>query len=783
MTRSTDPRSRASATVRAADPDIFDAPSPSSQAAQIVRFEREDWTRLRTVQGLQQRAGVPAHLLRRLVLKELADNALDEGTVEVGWLPDGGYYVEDDGSGFDGTPEDIARMFSINRPLVSTKLWRLPTRGAQGNGLRVVAGSVFASNGSLAVTTRGRRIELRPEHDGTTSVVSVTPVDGQVGTKVEIWFGPAVPEDGEAVSWAEVAQEMDRGDGYQGKSSPFWYAADDFHALLLASNATVRDMVLNLEGCARKAGEIVEEAGLGRVACRQITRDQSDALLTAARRHARPVTPKRLGAVGEDESFDGYATASGEVTFGIGPLRAMIPFTVEAWAARCSGMSLTVCVNRSPASAEVFAHHDGRDINLFGCGLGDTVAKAPKGKDFAIRLNITTPFMPSTSDSKEPNLRPYLEAVSGAVKKAISKSRNPNATGVSQKDVVLAHLDEVIALVSGEEGYRFNARQLFYALRPIVMEETDQELKIGNFTGILTDYEAANGEIPLMYREPRGSITHPHRDETITLGTLMVEQYERPEWTFSKLLYIEKEGALEALKQNRWAERHDCAVMSSKGFSTRAARDLIDKLAEHDEPVEVFCVHDADASGSMIYQTLQEETRARGARSIQIVNLGLEPWEAVAMGLEVETVEAGRQRKSVADYVYEHDEADEDWAEWLQTQRVELNAMTTPDLIAWLDEKMANRGGKLIPPDEVLEREFAERIEGKVRDAITDRILREADLEGQVAAAVARIETPSADRLRRETAAMFEETADSEWRDLIEEAAARAIRDQLEQGR
>jgi hypothetical protein len=28
--------------------------------------------------------------------------------------------------------------------------------------------------------------------------------------------------------------------------------------------------------------------------------------------------------------------------------------------------------------------------------------------------------------------------------------------------------------------------------------------------------------IPLMYREPRGSITHPHRDETITLGTLMV---------------------------------------------------------------------------------------------------------------------------------------------------------------------------------------------------------------------------------------------------------------------
>ena len=146
-----------------------------------------------------------------------------------------------------------------------------------------------------------------------------------------------------------------------------------------------------------------------------------------------------------------------------------------------------------------------------------------------------------------------------------------------------------------------------------------------------------------MYREPRGSIYHPHRKETITLGDLMVEKYERPRWTFNKLLYIEKEGASEALKEIRWSERHDCAVMSSKGFSTRAARDLIDKLVEHDEPVEVFCVHDADAYGTMIYQTLQEATKARGARKIKIINLGLEPWEAIAMGLEVETVKRGEK--------------------------------------------------------------------------------------------------------------------------------------------
>jgi hypothetical protein len=40
-------------------------------------FEREDWTLFHTVEGLCQRAGVPAKWLRRLVMKELADNGLD----------------------------------------------------------------------------------------------------------------------------------------------------------------------------------------------------------------------------------------------------------------------------------------------------------------------------------------------------------------------------------------------------------------------------------------------------------------------------------------------------------------------------------------------------------------------------------------------------------------------------------------------------------------------------------------------------------------------------------
>src|SRR6266849_2729696 len=153
----------------------------SQPPAQNLKFERADWTSFRTVEGLQQKAGVTQSKLRRLVLKELTDNALDAGArVRIGQLPDGGYFVEDGGSGIEGQPEEIARLFSIARPMISTKLLRLPTRGALGN----------------------RRIELRPERDGSTTVVSVTPVDFPIGTRVEIGFGPAIPEDANALSWA-----------------------------------------------------------------------------------------------------------------------------------------------------------------------------------------------------------------------------------------------------------------------------------------------------------------------------------------------------------------------------------------------------------------------------------------------------------------------------------------------------------------------------------------------------------------------------------------------------
>ena len=228
----------------------------------------------------------------------------------------------------------------------------------------------------------------------------------------------------------------------------------------------------------------------------------------------------------------------------------------------------------------------------------------------------------------------------GREKKRFEKMRvDITQPELSLKDAVLKHLPTVIKQISEDGRLSFTQRDGFYAIRPLVQQEQDKSLAYSYFTQLITDYENEQGEIARMQREPRGSLYHPHLREEIPLSTETVAKYRRPFWTFKNLLYIEKAGTQQNLIEVGWPEEYDTAIASVAGFTTRAVKDLVDLLATSTEPVTVFCVHDADAAGTMIYHTMVNETKARGARKIEVVNLGLEPWEGVEMGLEIEPVE------------------------------------------------------------------------------------------------------------------------------------------------
>jgi hypothetical protein len=300
------------------------------------------------------------------------------------------------------------------------------------------------------------------------------------------------------------------------------------------------------------------------------------------------------------------------------------------------------------------------------------------------------------------------------------------------KDVIRANLDAAVNTVSGGGRHRYSLRQLFYAVRPFVLQAVGDEPSYDYFCQLVTEREAELGhDLPGIYRDVRGTVYHPHRRETIPLGTLAAEEYRRPEWTFNKVLYCEKEGFFPILIDARWPEKHDCALLTSKGFASRAARDLLDALGDTTEEVQFFCVHDADASGTLIYQSLQEETAARPARRVQVINLGLDPAEAVALRLPVEFVGRGKRERPVAAYVKG------EWRDWLQSRRVELNAMTTPQFLDWLDRKFADYAGKVLPPADVLQSRLESAVRSDLNERITERVLEEARIGDQVDEAMA----------------------------------------------
>jgi hypothetical protein len=131
-----------------------------------------------------------------------------------------------------------------------------------------------------------------------------------------------------------------------------------------------------------------------------------------------------------------------------------------------------------------------------------------------------------------------------------------------------------------------------------------------------------------------------------------------------------------------------------------AARLLVDRMAQ--QGVRVLVAHDLDRSGACIAWTLGNDTRRYGFEAApDVLDLGLRLAEATEMGLLDESApDAGPGEEVLREYGLSEDEI-----EFLvrRHRRIELNAMTSDQFIAWLESKLGEHGaGKVMPAAEVL---------------------------------------------------------------------------------
>lgn len=696
-------------------------------------FEREDWKLFRNLDTLCQKAGVGRGNIPKLIVKELVDNALDVSSCKLELLSGNGFSVRDFGEGLDESL--LKELCCINRPMITSKLLRLPTRGALGNGLRVVLGAIVSTNGKLFIETKGKKYQAIFQNDGSADIIIIGDSDVTVGTKFNVYLGDSIYTIKKSdLVWGENAILMARGTEHVCKTSPFWYTSEAFFELLNSYRGKLKSFLLFFEGMSPakiKKGFVNLDTQ-----ATEISFEESENILTMLREYTKPVNVNKLGCVGDDGKLGEYAKKTGEfnVRSAKGIHNANIPFVVESWLSIQENYAQCVYVNKTPITGEYSAWYDKGKMVLFRLGLNIGVKLKPS----QLVVSVITPYMPITSDGKAPDfsnmnqtIQDCLNTCKNKAKKTYTAETSSNAK--NEREIIWNNLPHLIDEVSSGGRYRFSQRDLFYVVRPIIIDALGKEkVNYNYFCSVLTEYENECGMIKSLFRDPRGSLYHPHLGQEIPLGTLAVEEYKRPKWTFNKVIYSEKEGFNELLKDVRFPEKYDCALVSSKGFASRAIKDLFDLLGETDEEILFFCIHDADAAGTMIYETLVESTKSRAARKVKIINLGLNPDEALDMGLQVESLGKSKGKRAVAKYVDDLDRealSDTDywnWNDWLQENRVELNAMTPERRLIWLEEKIQQYdNGKVIPDERVLLDNLTADVEALVKDEVKERILRE----------------------------------------------------------
>jgi len=226
-------------------------------------------------------------------------------------------------------------------------------------------------------------------------------------------------------------------------------------------------------------------------------------------------------------------------------------------------------------------------------------------------------------------------------------SRMTKIASVKQKHAAWEVMDECYEFVSGPRNLPAKARQIYYAARPKIMAQTEDKALDYNYFSqkLLPDYIEENGcyDWKVVY-DARGNFEEPHTNRRIGCGTLEVRNYLAamkepgvvpPEFSdaavniigpaggFAAVLYCEKEGFDPLFKAVDLANRYDLMIISNKGLSVTAARELIDMVCGG-RGLPLFGLHDFDFDGFKIFGTLQRDTRRyQFSNTIEAIDLGL----------------------------------------------------------------------------------------------------------------------------------------------------------------
>jgi hypothetical protein len=277
---------------------------------------------------------------------------------------------------------------------------------------------------------------------------------------------------------------------------------------------------------------------------------------------------------------------------------------------------------------------------------------------------------------------------------------------ISLKDICYQHMPGAWAKASDNGRLPTHWRQLFYVMRPICDEhpDSDRQLRDSTFKNILEDYLRDYRPGWDVLRGARGVFKEPHAaadDHGLAMSTINVRDYlnRRQRATaiapipvrfptagahnrIAAVLICEKEGFDELLIAEQIPDRYDLALMSTKGISAIAARNLAKRLE-----IPCFTLHDLDKNGFVMAAGFPFAT-----------DIGIHLHDVDEWNLSPEDQHHGNKERTYETLL--GNGASEQEAEFIASgQRVELNMFTSPDFLTFVRHKLEEHGVEKVIPD------------------------------------------------------------------------------------
>jgi hypothetical protein len=277
----------------------------------------------------------------------------------------------------------------------------------------------------------------------------------------------------------------------------------------------------------------------------------------------------------------------------------------------------------------------------------------------------------------------------------------------SKKDSAFENMDEAFHLASSGGRYSITARQMYYKLRELIgSEEWETNSTYPTFTqDWLTQWLDDNSAFESkVHFSDRGTFIVDGRGNGLgsaNVETFLTNNRERQnrltidadigltalgdfdvKFRYDKVLYIEKTGFNEVFLAEGIQQKYNILIVSGQGYGSRSARRLLHELWQ--KGLVIFCMHDLDVYGVNIYRSLGM-ANDKFKYDIEIADLGVTPSDVARYNIKPEKIK-GIDSNIISNFPVEHKRFFQNVSGY--SQRVELNAFTTEQLLQILDDKL-----------------------------------------------------------------------------------------------